>query len=64
MPDEDAPKKDHSHIIKIALSISSVLFGILLLTLWLKSSREINPEIIFSVLFIIGGIILFTKYGE
>jgi len=64
MPHENATKKDIPHFIKVALSISSVLFGIFLLTLWLETSREINPEIIFSALFIICGIILFTKYGE
>lgn len=64
MPDETEPKKDIPHFIKIALSISSFLFGIVLLMMWLNSSREINPTIIISVLFIICGIILSTKYGE
>jgi len=64
MPHENATKKDIPHIIKVALSVSSVLFGIFLFTTWLNTSRDINPEIIFSVLFIICGIILFTKYGE
>ena len=56
---------NHSHkTVKILLSLGAVVFGVALLSIWLNSSREVNPEIILSVLFIVGGIALFTNYGE